>query len=84
MWRGDGKEILYYDQVKIWSVRVEGSGEQLRFSAPEPLFSAAPTRGTNSASRPLAVNHDGTRIYYLQSVDEPESGAIYVRTGAIR
>lgn len=84
VWRKDGKEILYYDQGKIWSVRVEGAGEQLRFSSPEPLFSAAPTRGTNSASRPLAVNHDGTRTYYLQSVDEPESGVIYVRTGAIR
>ena len=84
VWRKDGREILYYDQGKIWSARVEGSGEQLRFSAPEPLFSAPPTRGTNAASRPLAVNHDGTRIYYLQSVDEPESGVIYVRTGAIR
>jgi eukaryotic-like serine/threonine-protein kinase len=84
VWRKDGREILYSDQGKIWSVRVEGSGEQLRFSPPEPLFAAAPTRGTNGGSRPLAVNHDGTRIYYLQSVDEPESGVIYVRTGAIR
>ena len=39
VWRSDGREILYYDQGKIWSVRVEGTGEQLRFSAPEPLFS---------------------------------------------
>jgi hypothetical protein len=80
----DGKEILIADPGKIWSVRVEGSGEQMRFSMPEPLFSAQPPSGTNSGSRPLAVNRDGTRIYYLQSVDEPDSGVINVRTGAIR
>ena len=84
VWRKDGKEILYFNQGKIWSVRVEGSGEQLRFSMPEPLFSAQPPSGTNSGSRPLAVNRDGTHIYYLQSIDEPESGVINVRTGAIR
>ena len=84
VWRKDGKEILCINQGKIWSVRVEGSGEQLRFSMPEPLFSAQPPSGTNSGSRPLAVNRDGTRIYYLQSVDEPEAGVIDVRTGAIR
>ncbi len=84
VWRRDGKEILYVNQGKIWSVRVEGSGEQLRFGMPEALFSAQPPSGTNSGSRPLAVNRDGTRIFYLQSVEEPEAGVINVRTGAIR
>jgi hypothetical protein len=78
-WRKDGSEILIADPEKVWSVRVDGSGEQLRFSAPMPLFSAPPPLGTNSGSRPLAVNRDGTRIYYLQSVDEPEAGVINVR-----
>jgi hypothetical protein len=86
VWRGDGKEILYFDRNtnSISSVRVEGSGERLRFSPPEPLFSVAAPQGTNSGSRPLAVNRDGSRIYFLQSREQPESGVINVRTGAVR
>jgi len=39
---------------------------------------------TNSFAKPLAVSRDGSRIYVLQSTEEPESGVIQVRTGAIR
>jgi serine/threonine protein kinase len=84
VWRGDGKEILYYDQGRIWSVGVQGSGEQLRFSEPELLFSVARPMGLVSASRPLAVNRDGSRIYFLQSTEQPDAGVIQVRTGAIQ
>ena len=83
VWRADGKEILYYDQRRIWSVRVEGSGDQLRFTPPEALFAVAAPMGLAGGSRPLAVNHDGSRIYFLQSVEQPESNVIQVRTGAI-
>jgi hypothetical protein len=84
VWRADGKEILYIDQGRIWSVRVNGVDTQLNFAIPEPLFSASQPLGLLSGSRPLAVSRDGSRIYYLQSVEEPDSGVINVRTRAIR
>jgi len=91
VWRTDGKEILYmnvghsekYDS-SIWSIRVQGSGDVLRFSAPEELFRVAAPMGLASGGRPLAVSRDGSRIYLLQSAEQSESGVIQVRTGAIR
>jgi hypothetical protein len=84
VWRKDGKEIVYWDQGRIWSVRVDGVGAQLHFGPPEPLFSVARPLGLLSGGRPLAVSRDGLRIYFLQSTDEPDSGIIHVRTRAIR
>jgi hypothetical protein len=40
--------------------------------------------GGDSGSRPLAVSRDGSRIYFLQSAEQPESGVINVRIRAIR
>lgn len=86
VWRGDGKEILYRDRDRggIMSVKVDGSGQNLSFGAAELLFPVAEPMGLVSPSRPLAVNHDGSRIYFLQSREQPDSGVIHVRTGAIR
>jgi len=84
VWRKDGKEILYNDEGQIWSVRVEGSEGNLRFGSPEMLFAVARPLGLTSGSRPLAVNHDGSRIYFLQSTEQPESNLIQVRTGAVK
>ena len=84
VWRKDGKEIVYLDQDRIWSVRVDGVGTQLRFAPPELLFSVSRPLGLTSGSRPLAVSRDGSRIYILQSTEEPDSGVIHVRTRAIR
>ena len=84
VWRKDGKEILYRDQGRIWSVRVDGVGTQLRFTSPEPLFSVSSPLGILSGGRPLAVSRDGSNIYFLQSTEEPDSGVIHVRTRAIR
>jgi serine/threonine protein kinase/Tol biopolymer transport system component len=84
VWRADGKEILYYDPGHIWSVGIQGSGEELRFSAAEQLFSVARPMGLLGGSRPLAVNRDGSRIYFLQSTEQPDAGVIQVRTGAIQ
>jgi serine/threonine protein kinase len=84
VWRKDGKEIMYFDQDQVWSVRVDGVGTQLRFAPPEPLFSVSRPLGVLSGGRPLAVSRDGLRIYFLQSTEEPDSGVIHVRTGAIR
>jgi hypothetical protein len=85
VWRADGKEILFVGQGgHIWSVGVQGTGDELRFSQPEPLFSVARPMGLVSASRPLAVNRDGSRVYFLQSAEQPVASVIHVRTGAIR
>jgi hypothetical protein len=84
VWRKDAKEILYYDQGQIWSVRVEGSKGNLQFGSPEMLFAVARPLGLTSGSRPLAVNHDGSRIYFLQSTEQPESNLIQVRTRALK
>jgi serine/threonine protein kinase len=84
VWRKDGKEIVYWNQDRIWSVRVDGVGAQLHFAPPEPLFSVARPLGLLSGARPLAVNRDGSRIYFLQSTEEPDSGFIHIRTRAIR
>ncbi len=82
---GDGKEIMYVDlpENRISSVRVDGVAAQLRFATPQPLFSVAMPLGLLSGSRPLAVSHDGSRIFFLQSTQEPDSAVIHVRTGAI-
>jgi serine/threonine protein kinase len=84
VWRADGKEIMYIAAGGIRSVRVDGVGTQLRFAPPELLFSVSFPLGMSSASRPLAVSRDGSRIYFLQSTEEPDSGVIHVRTRAIR
>jgi hypothetical protein len=84
VWRKDGKEIVYRDQGRIWSVRVDGLGTQLHFASPEPLFSVSVPLGMASGSRPLAISRDGSKIYFLQSTEEPDSGVIHVRTRAIR
>lgn len=83
VWRKDGKEIVYFHQDRIFSVRVDGVGPQLRFASPEPLFSVSGPLGMTSGSRPLAVSRDGSKIYFLQSTDEPDAGVIHVRTRAI-
>jgi hypothetical protein len=81
-WRADGKEILYYDDGRIWSIRVEAAGSDVRFKPPEPLFSIPEPVGLNFASKPLAVSRDGSRIYFLKSTEQPaDSDVIYVRTG---
>jgi hypothetical protein len=61
------------------SVKVEGSNTDLRFAAPR-----APVLGLVSPSRPLAISRDGSRIYFLQSVEQPDAGVTNVRTRAIQ
>jgi serine/threonine protein kinase len=85
VWRKDGKEIVYLDgtnALTVWSVRVESAGDGLRFSAPEKLFSGIRVpAGLTGASRPLAVSHDGSRIYFPQAVEQPHSDFIHVKLG---
>jgi Tol biopolymer transport system component/predicted Ser/Thr protein kinase len=80
VWRADGKEILYYDDNHIWSVRVDGPGEDLSFSPPEMLFSVRVPLYVIPGSSVLAVSRDGSRIYCLQSVEQTDADVINVRT----
>jgi Tol biopolymer transport system component len=81
VWRKDGKEILYLDQNQVWSLRVNAAGGDLRFGTPEPLFPVRPPAGLVRALNPLAVTHDGSRIYFPQAVEQPDSSIIQIRTG---
>ncbi len=85
VWRKDGKEILYFDKQTVMSVTVERVGAELRFGAPRPLFSGLRRPpGTTQATSPLAVSRDGSRIFWLQGVEQPDSNMIYVKTGALK
>jgi hypothetical protein len=48
---------------------------------PEPLFHVNVPAGFVSALNPLSVNRDGSRIYFPQAAEQPESNSIHVMTG---
>ncbi len=82
VWRKDGKEIVIADERGVWSVHVKASGGGYRFGAPELLFSGLRfPAGNNGSARPLAVSRDGSRFYFAQAVEQPDSGVIHVRMG---
>ena len=65
------------------SVAVEGNGGNGApgFSAPRKLFSGlSVSAGTNVATQDLAVSHDGSRIFWLQGIEQPDSNVIHVKT----
>jgi hypothetical protein len=70
VWRKDGKEIVYLDGNRIWSVAVDTSGGEFRAGVPERLFSVRPLKRVLDLSV-LAGSRDGSRIYYQQPVEQP-------------
>jgi Tol biopolymer transport system component len=77
-WRKDGKEIVFVAEYAFWSVSVDGSKGALRFGAPEKLFSGfRRPSGMHTASRPFAVSHDGSRIYAVQAIEQPDTNIIH-------
>ena len=85
VWRRDGKEIVYLGPDGLMSVTVEKSGSELRFSAPVKLFSGLRIpAGSIAGDTPLAISRDGSRIFWLQGVEQPESNIIHVKTGWIK
>ena len=82
-WRRDGQEIVFLSQLKVWSVRVDGGGDTIRFSPPEPLFDVGPYVGVSDISV-LAVSRDGSRFYLPQTVPQPGSDLIHVRMGWLK
>ena len=81
VWRKDGKEILYLESDRVWSVKVDASGPQLRFATPEALFSIRPMANRVLDVSPLAVSRDGSRIYFPQAAEQPDSDVIHIRMG---
>ncbi len=82
LWSKYGKEILYLDSKgQIWSVPVNAAAGELRFGAPQALFSVRPPAGMNGAFSPLEVSRDGSRIYFAQGVEQPDADLIHVKMG---
>jgi len=80
-WRKDGKEIVYVAESDFWSVSVDIQKGALHFGAPEKLFSGfRRPAGTVNVSRPFAVSRDGSRIYAVQGIEQPDRNMIHVKT----
>jgi hypothetical protein len=76
---------VYYNSNQIWWVPVEPSpGDQLRFGSPVALFSVSPAPWLVAGAIPIAVSRDGSRIYFPQAVEQPESNMIHVLSGWIK
>jgi hypothetical protein len=82
------KEMIYADggsDIYIYSVRIEVVGSELRFGAPQKLFSGLrPPPGLLTGQRPLAVSRDGSKIFWAQGVEQPDSNMIHIKTGWIK
>ncbi len=88
VWRGDGKEIVYFDKHQnrdyIWSVPLTARGADLEAGTPQPLFPARLPATTYSDLGFLAVSRDGSRFFVPQAVEQPESEVIHLRAGWAR
>jgi hypothetical protein len=85
VWRGDGKEIVYFLGENVMSISVQQAGRELRFGDPRVLFSGirrAP--GLIRASTPLAISDDGSRLFWLEGPDQPEANLIHIKTAAVQ
>jgi len=84
LWRKDGKEVLYSDGDSLMSIAVRWHGEP-SFAPAQKVFSGlrnAP--GLTPDCHPLAVSRDGSRIFWLQGVEQPEANVIHVKIGAVK
>lgn len=84
VWRKDGKEILYADPKGIWSVPISAVAGELRFGAPQFLFSVRFPASMILGFNPLDVSKDGSRIYFVQGVEQPDADVIHVKMGWTR
>jgi hypothetical protein len=72
--------ILYLESNRIWSFPVDVSGQQFRAGTPVALFSVRPVGRVLDVS-PLAVSRDGSRSYFPQATEQPDSDVIHIRMG---
>jgi hypothetical protein len=82
VWRKDGKEIVFWNSDRLWSIRVDSAGSDLHFGDPVPLFSAKRPPSVVDIT-PMAVSRDGSKIYLLQPVEQPDSNVIHVKLNAL-
>ena len=81
VWRADAKEIVFWRDLKIWSVRVEVRGKQITVSSPEALFSYSPPAGTVASQQLIAITRNGSRILAPKEIPQPElTNVIHVTT----
>jgi len=80
MWRKDGREIVYLDDNRIWSLPVDTSSGEVRAGVAEPLFPVRPVSRALDLTA-LAVSRDGSRFYFPQAVEQPDSDVIHVKMG---
>ncbi len=84
VWRQDGREIVFLDRKsnQISAIPVSGSGEDLRFGSPSPLFAAPPSPGLIRPFTPLAMTRDGSQILFPVALPQPEdSNVIHIKSG---
>jgi eukaryotic-like serine/threonine-protein kinase len=84
VWRKDGKEIVYidYETKKISSISVSGTGEDLRFGSPTPLFATPPATSLVTGSNPMEVTRDGSRILFPRALAQPgDLNVIHIKSG---
>jgi hypothetical protein len=80
VWRRDGREIVFLDQGKVWSIGVAITGDDVAFAAAVALFPVGLTGGVEDLTL-LAITRDGSRVYLPQLVEQPDSDVIHLRTG---
>ena len=67
VWRRDGREIVFYQDQRIWSVEVTAIGGQLRLSPAVPLFEIRQSPGLVSQFNPASgISMD--RLPHLLSI----------------
>ncbi len=82
IWRGDGKEIVYSEEGAVWSITVSGSGDDLSFGEPKKLFGGLRyPANLIQQSVFLQISRDGSKIYFLQAVEQPKDGLINILFG---
>ena len=74
VWRKDGKEILYLDQDRIWSVRVDTSGGEFRASAPRAVVPRSFLGGRSTGEWDLAACGVARRLAHLLSATSRTAG----------
>jgi Tol biopolymer transport system component len=71
VWRRDGKEILYVAGTEIRAVDLQEVGNRLRVGMPKTLFAIRRPPNLTLASVPLQVTRDGSRIVFIQPIEQP-------------
>ena len=85
VWRRDGREIAYVDGGGVFSVGVSGSGSALAFAAPVRLFGGVRrAHGAVQQSTGLAISSDGSRLFLVEGLEQPESNVIHVMIPAAK